>query len=58
LIDLLRTKQVDWMWNVWREGMGKWVPAAFTIPELSNGKIELRDHGQGDDTYRFRPTGA
>jgi hypothetical protein len=57
LMNLLRTKQVDWMWNVWREGMGKWVPAAqlFTMPKLSNGKVELRDHRQGDGTYRFRP---
>lgn len=58
LIELLRAKRVDWMWNVRREGMLNGVPAArlFTTPELSRGRIELRDFGQGDGTYR--PTGA
>ena len=53
LIDLLRAKRVDWLWNLRREGMEKWTPAArlFTTPELSNGRIELRDFGQGDGTY-------
>lgn len=43
--------KVDFGWNIWREGMTKWVPAArlFTIPSLSpNGRCELREHGQGD----------
>jgi hypothetical protein len=54
LIELLRTGRVDWPWNVWRDGMWKWTPAGqlFTMPELSNGRIELRDHGHGDGTYR------
>jgi hypothetical protein len=54
LKELLAAGRVDRMWNVWREGMGKWTPAGrlFTIPELSRGKIELRDFGQGDGTYR------
>jgi hypothetical protein len=58
MIGLLKSGQVDWLWKVWRDGMWKWTPAAqlFTIPELSNGRIELRDHGQGDGTYR--PHGA
>lgn len=57
LIELLRTRRVDWMWNIRREGMTNWTPAArmFTIPELSNGKIELRDFRQGDGTYCFSP---
>jgi hypothetical protein len=54
IIELLRVGQIDWMWNVWREGMAAWTPAAqfFTAPELSKGRIELRDFGQGDGTYR------
>ena len=53
LIALLRQARVDWMWKIWREGMWKWLTAAnlFTIPVLSNGRIELRDFGQGDGTY-------
>src|SRR6266568_3735633 len=54
LIELLTKGQVDRFWNVWREGMRKWMPVGqlFTVPELSNGKVELRDFGQGDGTYR------
>lgn len=53
LIELLRQGRVDWMWDVWRDGMTAWRKAAnlFTIPELSDGRIELRDFGQGDGTY-------
>lgn len=45
LIELLKQGQVDWLWNIWREGMANWTPAArlFTIPELSkDGQIRLR----------------
>jgi GYF domain 2 len=54
MIELLNSRRIDWAWNIWREGMTRWTPVArlFTIPELSNGKIELRDFGQGDGTYR------
>lgn len=54
LIELLRQGRVDWMWDIRRDGMKAWKKAAnlFTIPELSNGRIELRDFGQGDGTYR------
>jgi hypothetical protein len=54
LIELLRRGRVDWLWEIKRDGMTAWKKAAnlFTIPELSNGKIELRDFGQGDGTYR------
>jgi hypothetical protein len=53
MIDLLGSNQLDWMWNIWRHGMANWTPAArlFTIPELSEGRLELRNHGQGDGTY-------
>lgn len=53
LIELLRSKRVDWQWNIWRDGMTSWAPAGrlFTIPELSEGKLELRDFRQGDGTY-------
>ncbi len=55
LIDLLRSGRVDWAWDIWREGIGKWTTAGllFTIPHLTDGRLELRDHGQGDGTYRF-----
>lgn len=46
LVQMLYAKQVDWLWNVWREGMNKWRPFAnlFTIPELaSDGQIRLRN---------------
>lgn len=54
LIELLRRRRVDWMWEIHREGMKSWTPAArlFVTAELGNGRIELRDHGQGDGTYR------
>jgi hypothetical protein len=53
LIQMLANKQIDWEWSIWREGMIKSVPVArlFTIPELCNGRIELRDFGQGDGTF-------
>ena len=53
VIEYLRQGRVDWMWDIWRDGMKAWMKAArlFTIPELANGKIELRDMGQGDGTY-------
>jgi len=54
LIEMLRTGRVDYGWHVWRDGMTTWrkVAQMFTIAELTNGQIELRDHGQGDGTYR------
>lgn len=54
LIEMLRGQQVRWEWHIWREGMEKWKPAMslFTIPELADGRLELRDFGQGDGTYR------
>jgi hypothetical protein len=60
LIDLLRAGEVDYGWHVWREGMTSWrkVAQMFTIAELSKGQIELRDHGQGDGTYRPSDFGA
>jgi len=58
LIELLRAGRVKWEWQIWRDGMTKWVPIArlFTVPELSKGRIELRDFGQGDGTYRLGNT--
>ncbi len=52
LIQLLRHRKVDWSANIWREGMTKWLPVGrlFTIPELNDGRLELREFGQGDGT--------
>jgi ribosomal protein L37AE/L43A len=54
LIALLRGGQVGWGCQVWREGMAKRSPVArlFTAAELADGRLELRDFGQGDGTYR------
>src|SRR4051794_11180919 len=54
LIDQLKRGKVDWMWNTWREGMKSWTPVArlFVAAALGRGRIELRDFGQGDGTYR------
>ena len=55
VIEMLRRGQVDWLWQIWREGMKKWmkIGSLFSMAEMSNsGRIELRDHGQGDGTYR------
>ena len=54
LLQLLANGQVSWSSDVWREGMRAWTPVArlFTIPELTGGRLELRDLGQGDGTYR------
>ena len=46
LIELLRQRRVEWLWNVWREGMKAWKPAGqlFTMPELTgDGQIRLRE---------------
>lgn len=46
LIELLRQRRVDWLWNVWREGMREWRPVGrlFTIPEFADdGQIRLRE---------------
>lgn len=46
VIQMLREKRIDWMWNVWREGMDKWRKIAnlFTDPQLANdGQIRLRN---------------
>ncbi len=46
LTDLLKKRRVDWNWNIWREGMKAWTPAArlFTMPELDRGReIQLRE---------------
>jgi hypothetical protein len=53
LIELLEWGRVGWDWQIWRDGMRAWSQPMrlFTLPELSNGKIELRDFGQGDGTY-------
>jgi ribosomal protein L37AE/L43A len=58
LIELLRQGRVDWIAEIRRDGMKAWTPAArlFVTPQLANGRIELRDFGQGDGTYR--PAGA
>lgn len=39
--------------NVWN-GLEAWkrMSALFTLPELCEGRLELRDFGQGDGTYR------
>ena len=60
LIELLRTSDIDYSWLVWRDGMTNWrkVAQMFTIAELTRGTIELRDHGQGDGTYRPSELGA
>jgi len=52
MIQLLGRNKIDWSASIWREGMAKWLPAGrlFTMPELHNGKLELRDFGQGDGT--------
>jgi hypothetical protein len=57
LISLLGTGRVGWDCEVWRDGMAAWAPVGrlFTIPELANGRVELRDFGQGDGTYRPTP---
>lgn len=54
MIELLQCGRVDWLWNIWQEGMTRWRAAGnlFTIPQLANGRFELRDFGQGDGTYR------
>jgi hypothetical protein len=62
LIEYLRQGRIDWMWEIRRDGMKAWKKAAnlFTIPKLSNGRIELRDFGRGDGTYRhssYHPKG-
>jgi hypothetical protein len=46
LIELLRTRRVDWGWHIWREGMTAWKAPAqlFTMPELAkDGQIRLRE---------------
>jgi hypothetical protein len=46
VIELLRAGRIDWLWEVWREGMAAWKPAAslFTNPQLSDdGKLRLRE---------------
>jgi len=54
LIEMLHSGRVDFQFLIWRDGMSAWRKASqlFTIPELNYGQIELRDHGQGDGTYR------
>lgn len=54
LIELLRRGAISWDVEVQREGMKGWTPVArlFTIPELADGRLELREFGQGDGTYR------
>ncbi|HEY8749351.1 MAG TPA: DUF4339 domain-containing protein [Tepidisphaeraceae bacterium] len=54
LVELLSSGRVNFLWQIWRDGMSQWRAAGqlFTIAELSNGRIELRDFGQGDGTYR------
>lgn len=59
LIAMLTKKKISWNWKTWREGMKAWTPIArlFVDPAFSGtGRIELRDFGQGDGTYR--PVGA
>jgi uncharacterized protein DUF4339 len=60
LIEMLHEGRVDYGWLLWRDGMTSWrkVAQLFTIADLSNGQIELRDHGQGDGTYRPSEFGA
>jgi hypothetical protein len=49
LVALLRGGQVGWRCEVWREGMASWSPVArlFTMPELADGRLELRDFRPG-----------
>lgn len=51
LKELLRHEKIDWMAGIRREGMKEWKPAArlFTMPDLSDGRLELRDLGQGPE---------
>jgi hypothetical protein len=54
MIKMLRKNKIDWLSKIFREGMKDWKPAGqlFTNPAFNDGKIELRDFGQGDGTYR------
>ena len=53
LIEMLRSDQIAYSQQLWRDGMTMWrqVSQLFTIAQFSQGRIELRDHGQGDGTY-------
>lgn len=54
MIELLRIGKVAWEHRIRRDGMKEWKQAMslFTIPDLADGRLELRDFGQGDGTYR------
>jgi hypothetical protein len=60
LINLLSAGDVDYNWLVWRDGMTNWrkVSQMFTIGQFTRGLIALREHGQGDGTYRPSEFGA
>lgn len=54
LIALLGNGKISWESKIWRDGMAGWqpLPTLFVPAELGHGRIELRDFGQGDGTYR------
>ena len=44
MLELIRSKRVPWNWNLWRQGMEKWLPAGrlFTFPDLDE-VVRLRN---------------